>query len=68
MSKIQTEPVAVGAAITTAVPALLFFLDVFNVWHATADQTTAILGLIAALSAFVAFFVRGQVSPVGPAA
>jgi len=63
----QTEPVRIGAAITGLVSALLVFLVAFGV-DLSADQQTAIMGVVGAVIAFagsmgIGEYIRSKVTP-----
>ena len=55
---VKNEPVAVGGAVTGLVTAILAALTAFGVWEPTPDQTTAIFGLLTALTVVVSALVR----------
>jgi hypothetical protein len=54
MKLAETEPVALGSAVTAVLPAVLAVLTAFDIWQPTEDQSAALYGLITAIIAVVA--------------
>ena len=64
---IAAEPVRTTAGVTGIVNAVLLFLTQWPIVHWTGDQTGLVFGVWnAVVAAYLAFVVRGQVTPTGP--
>lgn len=59
----KTEPVAIGAAITSFATAVIALLIGFGVVDWTVEQTGLVLGTLSAGLALVGVIVRGKVTP-----
>lgn len=60
------EPVAVVAGLTQIVSAVIALLLGFDVVEWTTEQTGLVLGVWAAVTAFLLLFARSKVTPVDP--
>lgn len=58
------EPVRLAAAVQSLIAAVIGLLTVFDVWHPSQDQVTAMMLVYTALLPVIGAVVRSRVTPV----